>query len=139
MNIDKDKKNIENNIKARLTSKQYHVTQEAGTEPAFSGEYWNCHDDGTYHCIVCDVPLFDSNAKYDSGTGWPSFWESVDSESVEIRTDYSFGMKREEALCANCGAHLGHRFPDGPRPTGDRYCMNSAALRLERSDSSNRS
>lgn len=139
MNIDKDKKNIENNIKSRLTSKQYHVTQEAGTEPAFSGEYWNCHDDGTYHCIVCDVPLFDSDTKYDSGTGWPSFWESVDRDSVEIRTDYSFGMKREEALCANCGAHLGHRFPDGPKPTGNRYCMNSAALRLERSDSSNRS
>ena len=119
-------------LRDRLTPQQYQVTQQAGTERAFTGEYWNCHDDGTYHCIVCDVPLFASDTKYESGTGWPSFWEALDPDAVEIHTDRSFGMVREEAVCANCGAHLGHRFPDGPQPTGDRYCMNSASLRLER-------
>ncbi len=120
-------------LRDRLTPEQYQVTQRAGTERAFTGQYWNCHDDGTYHCIVCDAPLFSSDTKYESGTGWPSFWEALDPDAVEIRTDRSYGMVREEALCANCGAHLGHRFGDGPRPTGDRYCMNSASLRLDRS------
>ncbi len=120
-------------LRDRLTPQQYQVTQQAGTERAFTGEYWNCHEDGTYHCVVCDVPLFSSDTKYESGTGWPSFWEALDPDAVEIHTDRSFGMVREEAVCTNCGAHLGHRFPDGPKPTGDRYCMNSASLRLDRS------
>ena len=119
-------------LRGRLTPTQYQVTQRAGTERPFTGEYWDCHDDGVYRCIVCDMALFDSGTKYDSGTGWPSFWESVDPSRIEIRTDTSHGMVREEAVCAGCGAHLGHRFDDGPQPTGQRYCMNSASLRLDR-------
>ena len=117
-------------LKDRLTPLQYEVTQHAGTERAFSGEYWNCHTDGTYHCIVCDEELFSSDTKYDSGTGWPSFWEEIAEGKVARHSDTSHGMTRTEAACANCGAHLGHVFPDGPRPTGERYCMNSASLRL---------
>ena len=113
-------------LRRRLSPLQYHVTQEAGTERAFTGEYWDCKDDGVYHCVICNTALFSSDTKYESGTGWPSFWEALDPDAVEIHTDRSFGMVREEAVCANCGAHLSHRFPDGPRPTGERYCMNSA-------------
>jgi peptide-methionine (R)-S-oxide reductase len=118
-------------LRERLTPEQYEVTQKAGTERAFTGEYWDCHDDGTYVCIVCGEPLFSSETKYESGTGWPSFFKPVGDESVEEATDSSHGMVRTEARCGNCGAHLGHVFPDGPNPTGLRYCMNSASLKLE--------
>ncbi|MGZ4716509.1 MAG: peptide-methionine (R)-S-oxide reductase MsrB, partial [Acidimicrobiales bacterium] len=94
--------------------------------------YWDCHDEGVYRCVVCDAPLFSSGTKDESGSGWPSFWAPLADDQVATESDVSLGMVRTEALCANCGAHLGHVFPDGPRPTGDRYCMNSASLRLDR-------
>ena len=115
----------------RLTPTQYEVTRRAGPEPAFTGEYWDCHDDGTYVCVCCDTPLFSSETKFDSGTGWPSFFRALTDDAVEEQVDQSHGMTRTEARCRNCGAHLGHVFPDGPRPTGLRYCMNSASLRLD--------
>lgn len=115
-------------LRARLTPLQFHVTQEHGTERAFTGEFWDHHEDGTYHCVVCDVPLFASTTKYDSGSGWPSFFEAMDDARVELVEDRSHGMVRTEVRCAGCGAHLGHVFPDGPRPTGQRFCMNSASL-----------
>jgi peptide-methionine (R)-S-oxide reductase len=115
----------------RLTPRQFEVTRRAGTEPAFTGEYWDCHDDGTYVCVCCDAPLFSSETKFDSGTGWPSFFQALGDRAVEEHVDDSHGMTRTEARCRNCGAHLGHVFPDGPRPTGLRYCMNSASLRLD--------
>jgi peptide-methionine (R)-S-oxide reductase len=115
----------------RLTDLQYHVTQEGGTERAFTGEYWETKDGGTYRCIVCDAPLFSSLTKYDSGTGWPSFWQPISRDVVATKQDVSHFMVRTEVQCADCGAHLGHVFPDGPDPTGERYCMNSASLRLE--------
>jgi peptide-methionine (R)-S-oxide reductase len=119
-------------LRDRLTPEQYHVTQEAGTERAFTGEYWDTHDPGVYRCIVCDLPLFDADTKFDSGTGWPSFFQPMDDERVAEHSDRSFGMVRTEVTCGNCGAHLGHVFPDGPNPTGLRYCMNSCSLRLDR-------
>jgi len=118
-------------LRERLTPEQYEVTQRKGTERAFTGVYWDCHDDGVYRCIVCETPLFKSNTKFESGTGWPSFWEPIEG-AVETESDRSFGMVRTEAMCAACGAHLGHVFDDGPNPTGQRYCMNSASLRLDR-------
>jgi peptide-methionine (R)-S-oxide reductase len=115
----------------RLTNLQYEVTQNGATERAFSGIYWDMKDDGTYHCVVCDQPLFSSDTKFESGSGWPSFFEAIDPAKVTVEEDRSHGMVRTEALCANCGAHLGHVFPDGPQPTGDRFCMNSASLNLK--------
>jgi peptide-methionine (R)-S-oxide reductase len=121
-------------LRERLTPLQFDVTQRAGTERAFTGIYWDNHDDGVYRCIVCDSPLFSSDTKFESGSGWPSFYRAIDDGAVETRTDSSHGMVRTEAVCANCGAHLGHVFPDGPQPTGLRFCMNSASLRLDAAD-----
>jgi peptide-methionine (R)-S-oxide reductase len=115
-----------------LSPEQYAVLRQAGTERAFTGEYWDCHDEGTYVCVCCDAPLFSSDTKFESGTGWPSFYQSMESDAVEEVRDRSHGMTRVEARCRNCGAHLGHVFPDGPKPTGLRYCMNSASLTLDR-------
>jgi peptide-methionine (R)-S-oxide reductase len=119
-------------LRQRLTPEQYEVTQSAGTERAFTGVYWDCHDEGVYRCVVCDAPLFSSETKYESGSGWPSFWQPIDADGVTNRSDVSHGMVRTEAVCATCGSHLGHVFDDGPQPTGQRYCMNSASLRLDR-------
>ena len=118
-------------LRDRLNAMQFHVTQEAGTEAPFTGTYWDCHDPGLYRCVVCNQPLFRSDTKYESGSGWPSFWEPVSADAVVEIEDRTHGMARTEVRCGNCGAHLGHVFPDGPRPTGLRYCMNSAALDLE--------
>lgn len=115
--------------KKKLTPQQYHVTHEEGTEPAFTGKYWNNHETGMYECVVCGHPLFSSDAKFDSGTGWPSFDQPVNRENVELRDDLSFGMRRIKVSCKNCGAHLGHMFWDGPKnTTGERFCINSCAL-----------
>jgi peptide-methionine (R)-S-oxide reductase len=120
--------------KARLTPIQYHVLREAGTERAFTGAYWDEHRPGVYRCAACNAPLFSSQTKFESGTGWPSFYEALDPEAVIEIADVSYGMRRVEVRCANCGSHLGHLFPDGPKPTGMRYCVNSASLRLVSSE-----
>jgi len=128
----KDTAKTETEWRARLTPEQYRITREKGTERAFTGQYHDCHDSGIYRCVCCGAELFASDTKYDSGSGWPSFFRPLKPENIGEEGDVQHGMRRTEVLCKQCGAHLGHVFPDGPQPTGLRYCINSASLKLEK-------
>jgi peptide-methionine (R)-S-oxide reductase len=134
MRSKKKEKVAEDEWRKKLTKEQYHVLREKGTEPAFTGKYWNHHEKGKYKCAACGAPLFSSDKKFDSGTGWPSFDQPIEDSMVTEEEDRTFGMKRTEVLCSNCGGHLGHVFDDGPKTTGCRYCINSISLDFEPDD-----
>jgi peptide-methionine (R)-S-oxide reductase len=134
MPTDDSVRKTDDDYRRKLSDEQYQVTRCGGTERAFTGKYWDCKDDGTYRCVCCHAALFGSDTKYDSGSGWPSFYEALDKTAIREIEDTSHGMRRIEVRCAGCDAHLGHVFPDGPRPTGMRYCINSASLDFDKSD-----